>query len=183
MVEELAGHWETARSLTPAVEATATENLTTPCNLDARSLLVCALAHAQAGDDVEAQRLERSADDLGMEGYGLTIETPRLRLLLLRHDLEGAERLLECGEALYFARTAAAAARFDALTALGYRQLIEEEAEAFLRPNTYLEPFALRALGRMRQDNDLVVKALERFEAMGLEWHATETRALISAGH
>ena len=46
-----------------------------------------------------------------------------------------------------------------------------------------IEPFARRALGRMREDDDLIAQALHRFEAMGLDWHASETRALISAGH
>ncbi|HEX5469303.1 MAG TPA: adenylate/guanylate cyclase domain-containing protein [Gaiellaceae bacterium] len=179
MVEELAGRWETVRALTRDAEAAVTDNLATPCNLNARSLLVCALANAHAGDDEEARRLETSADDLQMEGYGLTIEAPRLRLSLLRNDLEEAERLLRSGEAMYFAWTAATAARLDALIALGWREPVEEEAEPLLRPNTYLEPFALRALGCLREDAVLIVQALERFESMGLDWHAAETRALM----
>jgi hypothetical protein len=179
MAEELAGCWDAVRVLTAAVEASAIENLATPCNLDARSLLVCALAHAHVGDDEEARRLELAADGLEMEGYGLTIEAPRLRLSLLRLDLEGAERLLESGEALYFARTSATAARLDALAALGQRERVEQEAEPFLQPNTYLQPFALRALGRVREDDDLIARALHRFESMGLDWHADETRALL----
>jgi len=179
MVEELAGRWDAVRPLTAAVEASVAENSATPCNLDARSLLVCALAHAHAGDAELTHRLERSADGLEMEGYGLTIETPRLRLALLRDDLAAAERLLESGEALYFASTAATAARLDALAALCWRECVEREAEPFLQPNTYLEPFALRALGRVREDGELISQALDRFESMGLVWHADQTRALV----
>jgi class 3 adenylate cyclase len=179
MVEELDGRWDALRALTSDVEQAVADNVATPCTMNPRSLLVCALASAHAGDDGEAQRLEACADALRMEGYGLTIEAPRLRLLLLRGDLEAVDRLLESGEAMYFARTAAAAARLDALVALGRRERVEEEAEPLLQPKSYLEPFALRALGLVREDRDLIVQALARFESMGLDWHADETRALL----
>jgi hypothetical protein len=52
-------------------------------------------------------------------------------------------------------------------------------APAILRPETYLEPFALRALGFARADHGLIEQAVERFEAMGLDWHAAETRKLV----
>jgi class 3 adenylate cyclase len=179
MVQELTGRWEDIRAGTAEAERAVAENVATPCTMNARSLLVCAIAAAHAGEKREAQRLEACADDLGMEGYGLTIEAPRLRLSLLRGDLATAERLLESGEAMYFARTAAAAARLDALATLGRRERVEEEAEPLLQPKTYLEPFALRALGLVREDDELIVQALDRFESMGLDWHADETRALL----
>jgi hypothetical protein len=31
----------------------------------------------------------------------------------------------------------------------------------------------------MRQNEDLIAQAIERFEKMGLDWHAAETRALL----
>jgi class 3 adenylate cyclase len=179
MVEELAGCWEAVRTVTPAAEEAVADNLATPCTMNARSLLVCALAAAHAGDDEEAQRLEKSADALAMEGYGATIDAPRLRLALVRGDLETAERLLESGKAMYFGETAARATRLDALAALGRRERVEEEARPLLRPNTYLEPFALRALGIARHDREQLARALARFEALGLDWHADETRALL----
>jgi class 3 adenylate cyclase len=179
MVEELEGRWDQVRAMASEVEHAVADNIATPCTMNSRSLLVCALASAHAGDDGEAQRLEACTDALGMEGYGLTIEAPRIRLLLLRGDLEGVDRLLDSGGAMYFARTAAAAARLDALAALGRRDRVEEEAEPLLQPNTYLEPFALRALGLAREDEKLILQALDRFETMGLDWHADETRALL----
>jgi hypothetical protein len=48
-----------------------------------------------------------------------------------------------------------------------------------LKPKTYLEPFALRALGFARKDDGLIAQAIQRFEAMGLDWHAAETRKLL----
>ena len=61
---------------------------------------------------------------------------------------------------------------------LGERTRIEDEAPRFLKPRTYLEPFALRALGIVRQDPALIDQALERFAALGLAWHAAQTGAL-----
>jgi class 3 adenylate cyclase len=179
MVEELCGRWQAIRAAIANTERAVAENLATPCNLNARSLLVCSLAAAHGGDETEARRLEEAADKLEMKGYGLTIEAPRLRLALVRGDLAAAEALLGSGEAMYFARTAAQAARLDALVALGDRRRIEEEACPLVRANSYLEPFALRALGFARNDSDLVGHAIGRFEAMGLDWHVAETRALF----
>ena len=182
MVQELTGRWDDIRAGTAEAERAVTENLATPCTMNARSLLVCALAAARTGDDRDARRLEASADALGMEGYGLTIEAPRLRLALVRGDLVRAEALLEAGEAMYFANTAAQAARLDAFVALGDRRRIEEEAVPLLDTNSYLEPFALRSLGIIRQDDQLLRDAVARFEEMGLDWHAAETRAVLANG-
>jgi tetratricopeptide (TPR) repeat protein len=182
MVEELTGCWEDIRAGTGAAEQAVSENLATPCTMNARSLLVCALAAAMGGDEAGSRRLEEAADALEMEGYGLTIDAPRLRLALMRNDLETAERLLDSGEAMYFGELSAQTARLDTLTRLGKRNRVEQEAVPLLRPNTYLEPFALRALGLMREQENLITQALERFERMGLDWHAAETRALLGAG-
>jgi class 3 adenylate cyclase len=179
MIDELVGRWEAVGSETGHAEHAVAANLATPCTMNARALLVCALAAAHCGDEAESRRLELAADALEMEGYGLTIDAPRLRLALIRNDLEAAERLLESGQAMYFARTAATAARLDALAALGRREGVEDEAEPLLRQNTYLQPFALRALGMVRRDKRLLAQAIERFEKMGLDWHAAETRALL----
>ncbi|MEJ7569815.1 MAG: organomercurial lyase [Gaiellaceae bacterium] len=73
----------------------------------------------------------------------------------------------------------ATATRLDALGALGDRQRVEEEATPLLRPGTYLEPFAPRALGGVRADRNLVERAAAHFEQMGLPWHAAQTRLLI----
>jgi hypothetical protein len=69
----------------------------------------------------------------------------------------------------------------DGLTALRDRERVEAEALPLQRPSTYLEPFALRALGIVREDAALIEQATARFEAMGLDWHAAETRRLAGA--
>jgi hypothetical protein len=72
------------------------------------------------------------------------------------------------------------AVRLDALAALGARDRLEQEAPALTKSQTYLEPFALRALGRVREDEQLLERALHRFEKLGLHWHAEQTRALLA---
>jgi hypothetical protein len=52
-------------------------------------------------------------------------------------------------------------------------------APAWLIPGTYIEPFALRALGAARGDEALIEQAIARYEGMGLDWHAEQTRKLI----
>ena len=54
---------------------------------------MCALARAELGDRSEAARLERAADDLGIEGYVGDHTGPRIRLALSRGDLERVDEL------------------------------------------------------------------------------------------
>ena len=70
-------------------------------------------------------------------------------------------------------------ARLDALALLGHRDRVEAEARRLLVPGTYVEPFALRALGAVRGDALLKQQAIDRFERLGLRWHAAQTRELI----
>jgi hypothetical protein len=74
---------------------------------------------------------------------------------------------------------AGATAQLDALAELGERGEVEEQAERYVHA-PYLEPFALRALGRVREDEALIRRALERFEALKLRWHAQQTRRLLA---
>ena len=69
--------------------------------------------------------------------------------------------------------------RLNALVALGRYDEIEQEAPPLIRPGTYPEPFALRALGYAREDDGLISEAIDRFQAMGLEWHAAQTQRLL----
>jgi hypothetical protein len=181
-VEELRASWEAIRQLEDRSKRAVTANLDTPCVWNERSLLLCALASVCSGDEENARRLEERANELGMQGYGEILDTPRLRLALLRGELDAAEQLLDGpplprGHNWWFLD--AMATRFDALAALADRPRIETEAPPLLRPGTYLEPFALRALGSVREDERLVEQALARFELMGLEWHAAQTPVLL----
>jgi hypothetical protein len=73
------------------------------------------------------------------------------------------------------------AARLDAFVALGRYDLIERDAPELVQPGTTVEPFALRALGVARRDDDLLARADDLLAALGLEWHRAQTDRL-SAG-
>jgi hypothetical protein len=181
-IEELLGEWEAIRRLREEAEAAIEANLATPCVRNPRSLLLCALAEEIAGNREAAAVLIERADELRMEGHGLVLEGPRVRLALVRGDLDAVERLLGQDDVVAKQRTGyhlgRISIRLDALVALGDRARVEENASPFLLPGTYLEPFALRALGIVRQDPALIDQALERFAALGLAWHAAQTGAL-----
>lgn len=156
----------------------------TPCVRSPRSLYVMAVAEHALGDPERARQLEQLADEFCMEGYGHVLETPRLRLALLRGDLATVEQLAETplpdrGWHRGWMLLSTQAVRLDALAALGRRE--EIEAWPRERPGTYLEPFVLRALGRVREDEQLVERAAACFEALRLSWFAAETRAVPSS--
>src|ERR671936_705358 len=183
-VEETCGGWERIRELAQRTETAVEANLSTPCIRNARSLLVTALAAAYAGDDEAARRYEGRADEVATEGYDFVLAAPRAWLALLRGEIEDVRPLIEplgfaAGHTAWFALPAAAA-HLDALAALKERSLVEREASTQLRPSTYLEPFALRALGVVREDEGLIDEAARRFDAAGLEWHADRTRNIVT---
>ena len=176
-----AGCWDAIRELTSRVEGAVEANLTTPCPLNIVSLLNCALADAQHGNTDEAGRLEERADAIGMEGIGVFVYRPKLALTLVRNDLAELRRLVDAmgPEELEPWAFGPRAARFDALVALGDHERIESEAPEYIRPRTFVEPFALRALGAARDDQTLIKQAAARFEAMGLAWHTNQTQKLL----
>lgn len=184
-LEELIGDWSRIRD---ELEERAAEcilaNLETPCVRSPRSLMVLAVAEHVLGDEARARRYEELADEFGMEGYGHVLETPRLRLALLRDDLATAERLAfeplpDRGWHRGWMLLSTESVRLDALARLGFRDAIEAWPPE--KPNTYLEPFRLRALGIVREDERLLADALAQFESLGLRWHAEQTRAVIVA--
>ena len=183
-VEELLGSWDRIRDLAPRTEEAVAENEMTPCVRNARSLLICAVAHARLDDADSAGRFEQNAEALGIEGYGVVLDIPRMQLALARGDLATVERLLETplpkrGWYRGWMALATIVTRLDGLAAIGDRERVEEEAGPHLRPDTYLHPFALRALGVARADDELVRQAHAGFEKLGLEWHASRTAALL----
>jgi hypothetical protein len=138
---------------------------------------MAALAHAQLGDDREARRLEELAvDSLTVQGP-LAKEPALLRLAMLRGDLETLEELLSVNPDIDFFDVDYPAARLDGLAAVGDRRGVEAEAPRALDVGGYVEPFAMRALGAVRQDTALLGRAAARFEELGLSWRAAETRA------
>ena len=106
---------------------------------------------------------------------------PLLRLALLRGDRAALKRQLEPQERhRYSFGPGPVAATLDALAALRERAWIETEVEGLLEAGTYLRPFARRALAIAREDEALLAQAQEDFAALGLEWHAAQTDALLA---
>jgi class 3 adenylate cyclase/tetratricopeptide (TPR) repeat protein len=179
-LEELLGRWEAACTLQQRVEDAVAANAETPCVQNERSLLVCALARAHLGDDEEAHRLEQEAGRHAMSGYGTVLSAPRVQLALLRGNLVAVESLL--GEPAVrrsnWFYLSSMATHLDGLAALGERARVEAEVSR-VQPGTYLEPFALRALGLVHEDASLLERSADRFEAFSLDWHAVQTRALL----
>ena len=185
MIEEALGHWGEIRRLQVRNERALADNEGTPCIFSPRSLLSCAVACAELGRDAEAHRLEDRVAALGFQGYGFFLHPPSAHLALLRGDLEQVQALLaESGDVWHQMLDSGLygwSTRLDALVALGRKVEAEAEATRLAKPGTYLEPFALRTLGLVRGDLALIEWSIERFEAMGLDWHATKTRELAQS--
>jgi class 3 adenylate cyclase/tetratricopeptide (TPR) repeat protein len=174
------GRWDAIRELTPHAEAVVAANLSTPCVLGAKTLLTCALARVHLGDEAEARRLEGQAADLGFEGYAVMLSPMETQIAVARGDLAAVARIFETWKPDGFDDIDGLVARLEGLVLLGRRAEIEEEAPALVKPGAYVEPFALRALGLGREDDDLLAQAIARFDSMGMEWHAAETRELMA---
>jgi class 3 adenylate cyclase len=182
-VAAVAGRWEEVCALTPSAEEAVEANADTPCAFNVASLLNAAVASAYTGDDTEAGRLEAKADAIGMEGYRQWLAPPRIRLAIARADRGELRRLVDAvgsGDLEPWAYEMPAAL-LDALVALGDRESIEAEGPKWLRPKSYVEPFALRALGFARADESMLADAAARFEGMELDWFAGETRKLLAS--
>jgi class 3 adenylate cyclase len=181
-IEVLSGRWDAACRLTPRAEQVIETNLATPCPFNVAALLECAVANFHQGDAGEARRLEAKANAIGMEGYRHAFDPPRIWLAIARGDHDELRRIVDSMEAEQFEPWVyyGLSAFLDALIALGDRERIEAEAPQRVRPDSYVEPFALRALGFAREDESLLDDAAARFETMGLDWHAAETRKLLS---
>ena len=182
-VAAVAGRWEEVRELTPSAAEAVEANADTPCAFNVGSLLNAAVASAYGGDEAEAGRLEAKADAIGMEGYRQWLAPPRIRLAIARDDLGELRRLVDAigPEDLEPWAYEMPSAMLDAFVVLGDRGSIETEAPKWLRPKTYVEPFALRALGFARADKSMLTDAAARFDEMEMEWFAGESRKLFVA--
>jgi class 3 adenylate cyclase/tetratricopeptide (TPR) repeat protein len=178
LIESLSATWDRVVALTRTVEERTEANLETPCPMNVANLLYCAVAAAQSGDHREAARLEDAAEGIGMTGYGTQLDPPRMMLALVRHDLDTLRGLVDRLDEtpLIVDYPQSRAPLFDALVALGEYERIEADAPAWIEQNSYVSPFALRALGVAREDAAVVEEAARTFDAMGLAWHAQQTR-------
>ena len=182
-VDETRGDWKRVLELAARTEVLVEANLDTPCIRNSRSLLVLALAAAYSGDEEASRRYEERANELALEGYDYVLAGPRTRLALHRGEVGDVDSLItpvDLGANQTWFALQSAAARIDALAAVREREKLEREAPPLLGARSYLEPFALRALGLVREDERLVEQALERFREFGLDWYAEETTRLVA---
>jgi class 3 adenylate cyclase len=184
-VEELAGDWEAICALEPAVERAVAANLATPCIRNARSLLVCAVARERLGEREASLHLEAEATELEPAARNARLALSKIQIALLRGEPDRVEALLTepigAGASNTWFLAPWLATRLLAMAALDDLRGVEEEAPPLLQPTTYLEPFALRALGMVRRDPELLGQAESSFQRMGLSSFAEETTRLIAA--
>ena len=182
-VEACAGGWADVRDLAARAERAVEANLEAPCPANVTTLLYCAVARERSGEQSEATRLQARADALSMEAYVPFYMPAQLHLAIARNDCDELRRLVASFSPQLTQSPGpflAIAAVLDALVAVRDRERIEAEAPKWTMRGTYFEPFALRALGVAREDDVLLEQAAARFEAMELDWHAAETRKLLS---
>ena len=175
------GDWAELAAQTDRAQAAIEANLATPCVRNPRDYLLLALAHLCLGDEHRARELVRAGLRIAGEGYESYLSGVRLRMALERGDRDAletlivlpVERALVWGPGIF-------AARMDALVALGHDEGLEAEAAELVQPGTSVEPFALRALGAARRDDDLLTQADELFASLGLGWHRAQTERLLA---
>ena len=175
------GDWQALAAQTDRAWAAISANLATPCVRNPRDLLLCGLAHLCLGDESRATELERDGLRLAGEGYETYLSGARLRIAIERGDRDAAEALIDLPvERALVWGPGIFATRLDAFVALGRHDLIERDAPELVQPGTTVEPFALRALGVARRDDELLARADELFAALGLEWHRAQTERLTA---
>jgi class 3 adenylate cyclase len=177
-IDELKGAWDAVLAREEATVAAVEANRDTPCVRNGRSLLVCAIARELAGDRQRSAELEALAEEFAAEGHGGSIATPRARLAIARGRVDLLEGLSDeawLRRQTWFALPSAAL-RLDVFAILGSAADVEG---SFAPPGSYVEPFAIRALGVVREDEALLSDADRRFRALGLDWHADQTSHLI----
>jgi tetratricopeptide (TPR) repeat protein len=180
-IAALAGDWGAVVGYSEKAESAFVDNMATPCILGSVMLLTCALGSVHEGNDPEAQRLETMVRDFGMEGYRQALDPVEIELATARGDVVTLDRKLRDFHPTELEDVEGLVAWLGALVALDRVTEIEESAPALAIPGSYLEPFALRALGYARRDDALIEQAAAGFTEMGLDWHASKTRELLSA--
>ncbi len=170
-LSEARGDWSAVRALQPEIERMVSTNSVTPCSYNARLLLSCAVACTVTGDEQESGRLEAATSALDLEDYRMWFDPLRAKLALQRGDLAWLTDLA-AGAGSWamplYVHCFGVAMHLETLLALGELGDAIKLAEARGQPGSYLEPFALRAIGIATNDPGRRSRADELFLAMGL---------------
>jgi hypothetical protein len=182
LLEAATADWDAVRQLTKRTEEAIEANLATPCPFHVGMLIGLATAWTYAENDEESARLVARAEELGMATYHTILMPRRLRLAIARQDRAEVRRLIDSIQPDWLVAPFGQlrSALFDGLVLLDDRERIEAEAPRWLNEDVYTTPFAMRALAMARRDEALLEDAAARFDAMGLERHAQQTRAMTS---
>jgi tetratricopeptide (TPR) repeat protein len=180
-LESAVADWEAVRGYTQRLEEAVEANLATPCPFNVGLHILLATGWTYAGDTAEADRLLARGEELGMAGYARFHSSRQLGLAVARRDTAEIRRLIDSIEPAWLTPNhwQLWSAFFDGLVELDDRERIEAEAPPWLERDMYVTAFAARALAVARGDGALLEQAAARFEAMGLERHAAQTRARL----
>lgn len=179
---EALGDWAAIQAIREEIERAVAANTQTPCAYNARLLMSCAVACAHAGLDGDAVRLELETEALGLESYRMWFDPLRAQLALHRRDLDRVAALVEDAESWrwpVYVHCIGVTTHLDALLALDRLGDAEREAERHGQPSSYLEPFALRTVARIRNDQALADAAARRFASLGLTYHASKWPTIV----
>ena len=182
MVERAFADWEAICGLTGRIEAAVEANQATPCPYNHGLLVALAAAWTYQGNPAEADRLLARGEQVGMGSYHRFQARHALRVAIAREDLPEIRRVIDMFKPNWLMADdwEQWTNLFDGLALLGDRDRIETEAQPWLAQDVYVTAFALRALAVVRRDPGLVDDAVQRFDAMGAERLAADTRAMKS---
>jgi len=176
------GEWEQLRSLLEPSEERIEANRDTPCGRHGNVTYLQAIAHEATGDAEAARRLELLAQTRVRSAHSPLVSTLRSRLALARGDVDGAVELIpeafssDLARRWWWFAAPSTITYLDVHSAAGLRDNIEQAAARVLAERCpLLQPFALRALGRVRGDDGLVREAAAVFGELGLAARERET--------
>jgi hypothetical protein len=157
-------------------------NLATPCGRHANITMLQAIAHAQAGDADEAHRLESLAQARTRNTASSFVRPLHAQLALARGDMDAALGWIpeafdaDLARRWWWFAMPATITYLDVHSAAGLRDNIEAAAARVVEEGCpILQPFAMRALGRVRNDEGLVREAAAVFRELGLAARERET--------
>jgi hypothetical protein len=176
------GEWDRMRGLLDLGEERIEANLATPCGRHANITMLQAIAHAQAGDADEAHRLESLAQARTRNTASSFVRPLHAQLALARGDMDAALGWIpeafdaDLARRWWWFAMPATITYLDVHSAAGLRDNIEAAAARVVEEGCpILQPFAMRALGRVRNDEGLVREAAAVFRELGLAARERET--------
>lgn len=176
------GEWERILGLRDTSEERIEANRETPCGRHGNVTYLQAIASESTGDAEGARRFEALARSRVRSAYSPTVSTLQAQLALARGEIESAVELTpEAFDPLLARRwwwfaAPSTITYLDVRSTAGRRDDIELASARVLEEKCpILQPFALRALGRVRRDDGLLREAAARFREMGLDARERET--------